>query len=98
MIVKDIATKFQSPRGDSMAATAALRQGYRGLALPVSVPSRGFDGCNADVREEAVRYLGEYEFQSPRGDSMVATFYDDEDEGTRANSFSPLAGIRWLQR
>ena len=64
-------TGFQSPRGDSMVATPGTAPAPRRRARSrVSVPSRGFDGCNLLSASSAI--------------------------GTKP-CFSPLAGIRWLQ-
>ena len=62
---------FQSPRGDSMVATADYRRSYVEGSVKVSVPSRGFDGCNRMTGR--IITLRNCQFQSPRGDSRVAT-------------------------
>ena len=100
-LVRSVAAAgFQSPRGDSMVATwcASTRSLMpRAPSSVVSVPSRGFDGCNRIGRGSFSATFSK-KFQSPRGDSMVATRRGHPHSSSPDQGFSPLAGIRWLQR
>ncbi len=89
---------FQSPSGDSRVATGHKTCGMvAGVMSSVSVPFRGFEGCNPG-EVEALYWFPDARFQSPSGDSRVAT--EDGPVGRSrccGPSFSPLPGIRGLQ-
>ena len=73
-----------------MVATLHLPLHLR-LPVEVSVPSRGFDGCNDSTGWEWT-VLQFAEFQSPRGESMVATWDNDRQLSIRLGQFQSPRG------
>ena len=77
-------------------AVRANAEGRSGLRLGFS-PLAGIRGLQLHIEEHGVPPTYR-EFQSPGGDSRVATTAEMERaEGRACASFSPLAGIRGLQ-
>ena len=85
---------FQSPSGDSRVATRKRR---KEMPFANMFQSPSGDSRVATGRPRNTRQSSGGQFQSPSGDSRVATS-GTKTEAQKLGCFSPLAGIRGLQR